>query len=51
MSPPEDSARVSHLLDAARKAIGYASGRRREDLDKDELLRLALTKHHRGDVG
>jgi uncharacterized protein with HEPN domain len=32
------------MTDAATKAIGYAQGRTRQDLDQDELLRLALTK-------
>jgi uncharacterized protein with HEPN domain len=32
------------MTDAATKAIGFANGRSRQDLDQDELLRLALTK-------
>jgi len=32
------------MTDAATKAIGFAKGRSREDLDQDELLRFALTK-------
>ncbi len=41
---PEDEIRISHLLEAARKAIAYTAERTREDLEVDELLRLALTK-------
>ncbi len=41
---PEDQVRVSHLLEAANKAVSYSAGRCRADLDDDELLRLALTK-------
>lgn len=32
------------MLDAARKAIGHIEGRGRADLDKDELLALALVR-------
>jgi hypothetical protein len=35
---------LEHMMDAATRAIGYAQGRSRQDLDQDELLRLALTK-------
>jgi uncharacterized protein with HEPN domain len=41
---PDDRTRIRHLSDAATKAIAYADGRTRSDLDEDELLRLALTK-------
>lgn len=41
---PEDRNRVRHLAEAATKAVHYANGRSRADLDVDELLRLALTK-------
>ncbi|MDN5854133.1 MAG: hypothetical protein L0K86_15040 [Actinomycetia bacterium] len=41
---PEDNVRLQHLTEAATKAITYSSGKYREDLDDDELLRLALTK-------
>lgn len=44
MPPPEDEVRLRHLREAAEKAVGYADGRDRADLDDDELLRLALTK-------
>jgi len=44
MTPPEDIVRLRHLREAAEKAITYADGNSRDDLDRDELLRLALTK-------
>lgn len=43
MTPPDD-VRIRHLLEAAEKAVAYASEHAREDLDSNELLRLALTK-------
>jgi uncharacterized protein with HEPN domain len=42
--PLNDEVRVRHLVEAASKAVSYAAGRSRADLDNDELLRLALTK-------
>jgi uncharacterized protein with HEPN domain len=42
--PLDDEVRIRHLVEAASKAVGYANGRTRADLDDDELLRLALTK-------
>lgn len=42
--PPPDEIRIRHLREAAEKAIAYAAGRSRMDLETDELLRLALTK-------
>jgi uncharacterized protein with HEPN domain len=44
MTQPDDQTRLSHLIEAAEKAIAFASGRSRRDLESDELLRLALTK-------
>lgn len=44
MTPPDDQVRIRHLVEAAEKAVGYAEGKQRADLDTDELLRLALTK-------
>lgn len=40
----DDTVRVRHMLDAARKAIGFARGRTRADLDGDAQLVLALVK-------
>jgi uncharacterized protein with HEPN domain len=42
--PLPDDIRLLHLTEAAQKAVGYAEGHQRSDLDDDELLRLALTK-------
>jgi uncharacterized protein with HEPN domain len=43
MTQPDET-RLRHLVAAAEKAVSYAAQRSREDLDTDELLRLALTK-------
>lgn len=42
--PPDDDVRLRHLIDAAKTASRFASGRSRADLDTDEMLTLALTK-------
>jgi uncharacterized protein with HEPN domain len=42
--PPDDEVRLRHLIESAEKAVTYAAERNREALDRDELLRLALTK-------
>lgn len=39
-----DDVRLQHLIEAATKAVDYASRHQRSDLDTDEVLRLALTK-------
>ena len=39
-----DQIRLSHMLDAAREALGFATGRSREDLERDRLLNLALVR-------
>lgn len=39
-----DFVRVRHMLEAAQKAVKVMQGRSREDLDRDELLVLALTR-------
>ncbi len=44
MSQHDDQVRIRHMVDAARKAVGYASDRSRRGLDDDELLALALTR-------
>ncbi len=38
----EDQVRMAHMLDAARSVARFIAGRRREDLDADEMLRFAL---------
>jgi uncharacterized protein with HEPN domain len=42
--PPPDNVRLRHLIESATTAIRFIDGRRRSDLDDDEMLRLALTK-------
>ncbi len=44
MSEPEDVVRLRHMLDAARKAVDFVRGRKRSDLDTDEMLALALAR-------
>ncbi|HEX2189890.1 MAG TPA: DUF86 domain-containing protein [Longimicrobiaceae bacterium] len=41
---PEDRARLLHMRDAAREAMGFAAGRTREDLDTDRQLLLSIVK-------
>jgi uncharacterized protein with HEPN domain len=43
MTPPDD-VRLGHLREAAEKAVAFSQGRTRQDLETDEILRLALTK-------
>lgn len=40
----ENAIRVRHMTEAAAKAVAFTSGRTRQDLADDELLRLAITK-------
>lgn len=42
--PPDDAARVRHLIEAAETAVRFAKDRDRSDLDRDQMLTLALTK-------
>ena len=44
MTLPPDEVRLRHIRDAAETAQRFVTGRRREDLADDEMLRLALTK-------
>ncbi len=39
-----DTARLQHMLDAARKAAAFTLNRTRADLDEDEVLALALAR-------
>lgn len=39
---PEDRIRIEHMLDAARLVVRFIAGRRREDLDFDQMLLFAL---------
>ena len=40
----DDAIRLRHMLDAGTEALGFTSGRRREDLDHDRQLEWALVK-------
>ena len=40
----EDLVRLRHMLDAAQKAVKYAHGHSRKDLEADEPLVLSLTR-------
>ena len=44
MPRPDDLTRLRHILDAAEKAGRFVHGRKREDLEKDEMLSLALVR-------
>lgn len=39
-----DSIRIAHMLDAARKIIQFTAGKSRVDLDSDEILSLAVVR-------
>lgn len=43
MAQREDSVRLRHMLDAARKAAEFTRHRTREDLDRDQQLAFSLT--------
>jgi len=43
MSRPDD-VRIQHMIEEAHKAVAFSSGRAREGLDTDEMLRYALVK-------
>jgi uncharacterized protein with HEPN domain len=38
----DDRIRLRHMLDAAREASGFIEGRKRDDLDTNRMLALAL---------
>ncbi|MEJ2672394.1 MAG: DUF86 domain-containing protein [Deltaproteobacteria bacterium] len=42
--PPEDLIRLRHMLDSANEAIQLIKNKKREDLDSDRLLNLALVR-------
>ncbi len=44
MSRRDDSVRLRHMLDAARKAVTLAAGRAVADLKADEVTQLALAR-------
>jgi len=41
---PEDLIRIRHMLDAVREALAFSSDKRREDLDNNRMLTLAIIK-------
>lgn len=44
MPSEADRIRLQHMLDAARSAVHATTGRSREDLEEDDLLRDALVR-------
>jgi uncharacterized protein with HEPN domain len=40
----DDEIRLRHMLDAAEDALNFVTGKKREDLDKDRMLALALVR-------
>jgi uncharacterized protein with HEPN domain len=44
MTQHEDRVRLRHMLDYSKKAVAMIKGRAREDLNRDEMLCLALTR-------
>jgi uncharacterized protein with HEPN domain len=44
MSLHEDVVRMRHMLDSAREARALVKGKKRQDLDSDRLLGLALVR-------
>jgi uncharacterized protein with HEPN domain len=40
----EDRVRLTHMIEAAEKAMRFAAGRERSDLETDEMLSLAMTR-------
>jgi uncharacterized protein with HEPN domain len=44
MTQHDDRVRLRHMFDYSRKAVAMIEGRAREELDRDEMLCLALTR-------
>jgi uncharacterized protein with HEPN domain len=44
MSRHDDSIRLRHMLDAARKALELTSGKTRAEIEEDEIAQLALAR-------
>lgn len=42
--PKSDIIRLRHMIDSAREALGFVSGRSRRDLSTDRMLTLSLVK-------
>jgi uncharacterized protein with HEPN domain len=41
---PDDRWRICHMIEACEHALAFVAGRARADLDRDAMLRLALTR-------
>lgn len=41
---PHDDTRIRHMLDSAKEAVEFATGKSRKDLDDDRKLSLAIIK-------
>jgi len=44
MTQHDEGARLRHMLDASREAVGFAKGKSRADLHADRGLQLILTR-------
>lgn len=42
--PKNDLVSLRHMLDAAREAVGFATGRKRIDLEDDRMLNLSIVR-------
>ncbi len=40
-----DIVRLQHMLDAAKKAVKFVSGKKREDLNSEEILAMGLVRY------
>jgi len=40
----DDLIRIQHMLDSAREALGFVSGKERGDLEKNRMMTLSLLK-------
>lgn len=40
----DDRIRLRHMLDATEEALSFTVGKKREDLDSDRMLSLALVR-------
>ena len=39
---PEDAVRIRHMIDSIQSAIRFTQGRKRQELEQDEMLAFAL---------
>ena len=44
MTQHDDVVRLRHMLDHAQEVVSMASGKQRQDLDRDRMLELALVR-------